>query len=212
MVRLIVTLLLCFVAESTWAIEDDVPQIQFADATDSKASILGNDRLESEAPSVLSVTGDCDASCVGGSCCEQCSRNPNCCFGSLCDPTCRQRNWVDVDGLLFFSRGFRVPALVAQSAAGTPRAQVGILGDPATNVVLGNERLGDEVLFGARIELGHWLDGAGSTAIVGSLFGFSDAANHQFPTDPNTIISRPFFNVSFVHSRYLGHLGFGSNG
>ncbi len=183
MIRLIISLLLCHV--SVIAVADEASDV-----------VAGVER------SVLEIApGDsCDATWGWNRHCDTCKGNDsacgaNCCFGSLCDPPCRQRNWVDVDALLFFNRGFRVPALVSQSAAGTPRAQVGILGDPANTVVLGNQRLGDDVLFGGRIELGRWLDDAGSTAIVGSLFGFSDTANFGFPTDPNTIISRPFFNV-----------------
>lgn len=127
--------------------------------------------------------------------CQPCTSSQVACFRGLCDPPGCQRNWVDVDFFLFHTGGFDVPALVTQSAPGTPRPQVGILGDPATSLLLGNETLADDGLFGARIQFGRWLDDCGRTAIVGSLLRFGNESLSTFPTDPNTIVSRPFFNV-----------------
>lgn len=113
----------------------------------------------------------------------------------LCDPpVCR--NWMDVDYLQFWSDGYRVPGLVTESVAGTPRADAGVLGLPTTNTLLGNETLGDDSRSGLRLSFGRWLDECGDLALTGSFFLLGNGGSSQtFPSDPNTIVSRPFFNV-----------------
>ena len=116
---------------------------------------------------------------------------------SLCNPMAHfRRNWFDVEYLLLFSDGFRVPELVAESAPGTPRPQVGLLDDPATNILLGNERLGDGAMSGLRLGFGRWLDPCGNLAFSGSVFWTGSSSSVDYPSDPDAIISRPFFNTA----------------
>lgn len=117
-------------------------------------------------------------------------------FRGLCDPvSCGSRHWVDVDYLILFSDGFRVPPLVAGSAAGTPRPLVGVLGDPATNVLLGNQRINDDAMSGLRLGFGHWLDDCGNHAMTSSIYFLGSDTVDTFPHNGSDIISRPFFNV-----------------
>lgn len=113
----------------------------------------------------------------------------------LCDPACNAATWIEVDYVLLFARGQRIPALVAESAPGTPRPQVGILGDPATSVLLGNERLDAQTMSGVRLGFGHWLDSCGDLAVTGGLLTSENDDVYTFPGDAGSIISRPFFNV-----------------
>lgn len=128
--------------------------------------------------------------------CSNCSAERTPALRYLCDPPgCNSRTWVDVNYLLFFTDGFRVPELVAGSAAGTPRTDVGILGNPATNVLLGNEYLGSGSTSGVQIGFGRYLDDCGNLAITGSLFTLGNSDSVTYPGGNNSIVSRPFFNV-----------------
>ena len=113
----------------------------------------------------------------------------------LCDaPVCR--NWVDVEYMLFWSDGYRVPGLVSESVPGTPRADAGVLGLPTTDMLLGNEKLGNDSRSGVRLSFGRLLDDCGDLALTGSFFYLGDGDSSQtFPSDPNAIVARPFFNV-----------------
>jgi len=73
---------------------------------------------------------------------------------------------------------------------------VGLLDNPATTNLLGNERLGDGLRPGLQLGFGRWLDDCGSRAITGSIFSLDNGEDTQtFPSDLNQIVSRPFFNT-----------------
>lgn len=216
MARAVIVLLFCSFSAPLWSQEQHaelVPTVKLTLTEDSNtggeppslehgigdAPETTDSKLFAPLPLDLVFQSGCDSpglsSTNGSSCCPQCEAACVDCFRGLCDPPCCHRSWVAVDFLTFFSGGFDVPELVAQSAPGTPRAQVGILGDPATSILLGNESLGDDGLIGARIRFGRWLDDSGNSALVASLLGFGNESSSTFPTDSNTIVSRPFFNV-----------------
>lgn len=121
--------------------------------------------------------------------CDHCSSGP------VSSSSVGGRNWASLDFLLFFPDGFDSPPLVAGSPAGTARPDVGRLDFPGTEVLLGNERLADSAMSGLRLSLGHWLDDCGKTAIVGSVFGMGTNSGYTYPDNPDSIISRPFFNA-----------------
>ena len=150
-------------------------------------------------PQILAQSASCD----GSSCAAQpscgCQPGRSCgkpdCFRWICDPPCKcGRNWIDADYLLFFSDGYRVPTLATTSPAGTPRDAAGVLGGPGTGILSGGETLGDGTLNGWRISAGRWLDDCGNVAITGDLFGLHQSDSTTLPSDPNTIVARPFFN------------------
>ena len=120
-------------------------------------------------------------------------REPAPCYPCVCDQgTCDQRSWLDAGFVSYWLDGFDGPALVSQSSAGTDRADAGVLGLPTTSVVRSGE-LGDDKLFGFRIRGGHYLD-AGNLAISGSFLWAGADSEETFPSEPNSIIARPFFN------------------
>ncbi len=132
------------------------------------------------------ASGDCG--------CSQCAAEP---LRLLCDPAgCGSRNWVNVNFLYLRPDGYSVPNLVAGSPDGTPRERVGLLDDPATTNLLGNQRLADDWRPGLQIEFGRWLDDRGDKAITGSFFALGNGEDsYTFPGDSNQIVSRPFFNT-----------------
>ena len=134
------------------------------------------------------------AACYSGHNGCQVKRTPA--FPSLCDATgCGNKNWVDIDFIQYWSNGFRAPALVSDSPAGTPTTDAGVLGIPGTNVLLGNGRIGGDSFSGVRVNFGRWLDDCGKVAITGSIFALGDSTDQTFPGDSGTIVSRPFFNA-----------------
>jgi hypothetical protein len=104
--------------------------------------------------------------------------------------------WASAEYLYWHERGMEIPALVTSSTPGTPRDQVGVLGQSTTTVLLGNERFVDDGQSGGRFSFGFWLDDCREASIdfvYTSLFDQSDsfaASSDQFST-----LARPFFNV-----------------
>ena len=114
----------------------------------------------------------------------------------LCDPPPCD-NWLTLEYLLFWSDGYRVPDLISGAVPGTPRADAGVLGLPSTTRLLGSEDLGDGSRSGMLLDFGRWLDGCGDLALTGSFLLLDNGGSSQtFPSTPDTIVSRPFFNVN----------------
>ena len=74
--------------------------------------------------------------------------------------------WVALDYLFWWTRGMSLPPLVTTSPAGTPLPDAGVLGEPATTVLFGDEQVSDELRSGFRFETGIWLDRACSQCIA----------------------------------------------
>ena len=69
-------------------------------------------------------------------------------------------DWVRGDALLWWTKGAHIPALLTTSPDGTPQAQAGVLGQPGTVVLFGEQEVNDDFRAGGRISLGTWLDEA----------------------------------------------------
>jgi Putative beta barrel porin-7 (BBP7) len=143
-------------------------------------------------------TGSCDSGCgscsVGG-------------YGDLCYQDCGRmyislpaHGWVHAEGLTWYQSGMRLPPLVTTSSTGTARSAAGVLGQPNTSVVYGN----DDDHFtdtsgGFRIRFGTWLGSIPRLGIEGEYIGLTDR-NESF-LDSSTgvtgsrILARPFFNT-----------------
>ena len=105
------------------------------------------------------------------------------------------QRWIQIDYLLGWRKGQRIPELVTTSVAGTARTEAGELGLPTTSIVLGNEDLVDGARPGGRIDFGRWLAN-GETAVAGRFYGLSDTStNHFFDQTTHDILARPFFHV-----------------
>ena len=66
--------------------------------------------------------------------------------------------WLDVDYLMWWTRGASLPPLVSSSSIWVPRQQAGVLGESTTDVVFGDERVNGDLHSGVRLNAGVWLD------------------------------------------------------
>ena len=97
------------------------------------------------------------------------------------------------------TNGMYIPALVTTSPTGTPQADAGVLGEPGTSILLGEESILDSDVNGLRLRAGVWLDMENRYGVQGEGFGF-DTSNFDFQASNDTtgiaIIARPFFNIN----------------
>ncbi|MDA1051892.1 MAG: BBP7 family outer membrane beta-barrel protein [Planctomycetota bacterium] len=104
--------------------------------------------------------------------------------------------WMRAEYLWWWTQGMNTPPLVTTSPAGTPQAQAGVLGQPGTTILFGNDDLADHARSGARFTIGKWLDPAHCNGIevnyltLGSETDAFNAGLNQF-----NILARPFFDT-----------------
>lgn len=131
-------------------------------------------------------SGDSFADCCDGpGICGCCCYPTNCCFyGSL-------------EYLAWWTKGVNLPALVTTSpfVQGQPMQSSGILGQPGTVILFGNENIDPGVLSGGRVTIGYWFNHCKEWGLEGSAFVLGqgtttfDANSNQYP-----VLARPFFN------------------
>lgn len=117
-----------------------------------------------------------------------------------CSSGCRM--WTSFDYLNFKLTGDFAPPLVTTSPPGTSQSDAGVLGEPGTSVLYGNERLNDQQRNGGRVAIGFWLDEEGYTAIEGWYYmletvsdTFWGTSSFSTVSENNQILARPFYNV-----------------
>lgn len=103
--------------------------------------------------------------------------------------------WIQSDVLLWWTNGVDLSSVVTTSPAGTPGLQAGVLGQPGTSVLWGNEELFDSLRSGFRLRGGEWYeedDGSGWQAE----FLMLGSTGHNFHGQSNgqPVLARPFFN------------------
>lgn len=154
--------------------------------------------------------GNCgNGTCNNGSCASSWTCNPfQCC--APCGPN--GRVWADAELLLWWTKGMAIPPLVTASPAGTPRNLAGVLGAPTTRVLLGDERLNDDMEPGFRVRAGLWLDDCQTCGIEGSYFFVTPRTNRSFDCLDAPVIARPFIDVNpGVPNPFIaGAAGFGA--
>jgi hypothetical protein len=117
---------------------------------------------------------------------------------ATCCDWCVPKWYARVDGLVWWAKGNRVPALVTTSPDQTDRVDAGVLFRPGTQVLHGGERIDDNHRFGGRVSVGYWLDDCQNTAVEVSWFSLGDGANSGNYYNQSTgspILARPFFDV-----------------
>ncbi len=115
-----------------------------------------------------------------------------------CPPRCPPRDpfWIEADYIYWFLRGNPLPALVTASPAGTPRPAAGVLGQPTTTVLLGNERVNDDGRSGFLVRGGIWLDDCQTCGLESSFFVLGNHARSDvFGANDGATLARPFFNT-----------------
>lgn len=108
-----------------------------------------------------------------------------------------QATWtLKAEYLLWSMQGFDIPALVTSSSAGTPRDQAGILGQPNTSILFGQQTVTEGTRSGARFSVSRILDPTGLKSIELNYF-FLGQTNDSFSasSDGSGILARPFFSV-----------------
>lgn len=134
-----------------------------------------------ESPMNESVYGTCDS----GTCdCNECSpRGP---IGL----------WIRGEYLRWSLDGMSLPALVTSSSAGTTPENTGIIGLQTTDILIGNNTVGDHARSGAKLSLGWWDNPSKTAGIEVSYLGLERtgeslrADSNQFPD-----LARPYFDT-----------------
>jgi hypothetical protein len=142
----------------------------------------------------------CDETCAPGSPCDN-ANDVGCACDPVCPPSCvtfsfLQRAWVRADGLLWWTNGGNIPPLLTTSPVGTLQAQAGVLGQPGTVVLLGNQELNNDFRGGGRISFGSWLDDCENVGLEFTYLGLGQSVDGlAVNSTENPILARPFFNV-----------------
>lgn len=120
--------------------------------------------------------------------------------GSLLAPgplQATERFWIRGEYLRWWTEGADAPPLVTSSPAGTPQAQAGVLGEPATQVLFGGGELNDDASNGVRLRSGLWLTPVNSLGVEVEYFQlFEQEDNFAASGDGSPILARPFFDVT----------------
>jgi hypothetical protein len=104
--------------------------------------------------------------------------------------------WIGADYLAWQLDDVGLPPLVTASPAGTPLDQAGVLGAPTTQILFGNEEVGDDLRSGFRVYGGVWFDCCQSCGISAEYFELdNDAFDFVQGSNANLIVTRPFFNA-----------------
>ena len=112
--------------------------------------------------------GDCGDSCCGHASCPGagCSACMVCCMAN--DPG---KWWVRAEYLAWATSGMYVPPLVT---TGPDADNPGILGEPGTEILYGDETINGGVRSGGRISFGRWLDSCQTWGLGGEYFALED--------------------------------------
>jgi hypothetical protein len=129
--------------------------------------------------------------------CEGCDQ---CDFG-LCGPGLREilcnRLWFHGEALLWWLRGGQTPPLLTTSPPSTPLTQAGVLGQPDTTILFGDQQLNTGMHAGGRMTFGLWLDNCEESGLEFSylILGQNTQA-YSNASSGTPILARPFFDVS----------------
>jgi len=100
------------------------------------------------------------------------------------------------DYLLWFMEGNPLPPLVTTSPNETPRDDAGVLGEPGTQILFGDQRYLNSLRSGGRIELGGFIDACQNYGFGAGFFGVgNDRASYVAESDGQPIIARPYFST-----------------
>lgn len=158
---------------------------------------------------------DYGAAAAGAPACQQCgcgcgSQGCNACgcgaspsYFDNCNTRC-DTGFGRIEYLMWWSRGRSVPPLATTSPNGTPQADAGVLTDPDTEVLFGDEDIGNRLRSGGRITVGRTIGQTGEFSVNGRFFGMEDSQASFFAaSDGDPILARPFFNVVLGQSDAL---------
>jgi hypothetical protein len=108
-----------------------------------------------------------------------------------------RRLWFHGDALLWWARGGSTPPLLTTSPGSTAQAQAGVLGQPNTTILFGDQQLNTGLHAGSRMAFGMWLNDCEDSGIEFSYMILG--SNTQAYSNSSTgipILARPFFNTA----------------
>jgi hypothetical protein len=103
--------------------------------------------------------------------------------------------YVRAEYFTLWAKGNRLPVLATTSPDGTAQSEAGVLGEPGTEVLFGDERIAINGQQGGRLTFGHWLNDCKTWAleaqywVVGVAQDGGGASSADF-----SILARPFYN------------------
>jgi hypothetical protein len=104
--------------------------------------------------------------------------------------------WFRTDYLLWWTDGARLPPLVTTGPKATPIGNAGVLGQPGTTVLFGDEFVGSDARSGFRTVLGLWFDDPHYWDVEFDYFSPGGrSASFSETSTGNPILARPYFNV-----------------
>ncbi len=108
----------------------------------------------------------------------------------------RDRVWWRAEYLYWWTRGLDLPPLATTSPAGTPPNEAGVLGEPDTSILFGNQVINDGGTSGLRTSSGLWFSPERRFGITSQFFQLT-SQNDGFSASGNgaPIIARPYFDV-----------------
>ncbi len=116
-----------------------------------------------------------------------------------CDPCfspLHERLWVRGEYLLWWTQGSGLPPLVTTSPVGTTPDVAGVLGQPGTAILFGDETVNTDAHSGGRLRLGLWHDSCHCAGIEASYLGIGRQTTSFAASSPDTpIIARPYFDT-----------------
>ena len=151
-----------------------------------------------DAPVQYQLTDLSGGGCASGHCglgCKGCRG----CGNGQCAPLCGcgPQTWARFDVLLWFLDGYSTPALLTTAPSGAVQNGGGALGGPGTQVLFGNQDLGDDLLIGGRFQYGKWFDKCRQFGIQTDFFGLGgNDQSATFTGNGTDVFARPFFNTN----------------
>lgn len=127
-------------------------------------------------------------------CCEEGCET--CCPDLCCDCLCGHpgKYWVRADILGWWTKGMDIPPLVT---AGVDQNQPGVIGEPGTEILYGNESILDRARVGGRITAGMWLDDCQTWGIQADYFALQDLNGTYYTNGFDyPFLSRPIVDVT----------------
>jgi hypothetical protein len=113
------------------------------------------------------------------------------------EPSCRtpyRSIYARSEYLLWWLKGSNTPPLVTTSPLGTPAMQAGVLNQPGTAILVGDQDLNTGARSGGRITVGGWFNQTTGLEAEYFLLGNS-SQTFDLASTGNPILARPFFNV-----------------
>ena len=130
---------------------------------------------------------------------------------------CCPDNWLffDAEYLFWWSRGAHLPPLVTTSPSGTEIQDAGVLGEPGTQVLFGDELTSSGPRSGLRLRAGMAIDDLHQWWLVADTFALPSYADSFLATSSGSpILARPFYDeaIQMPNSELIGFPGLVAGG